>query len=180
MGCKDRWKSRVAGFPRLRLGTNGKPWSTKISKLIFVIHGFPLFQAIQSNQFLEYPWNPCVQRSRTRVQEILWGRLHSRHAGPVRSLKSCLSCLIIFPVALGSLWERWRDPFKVRNKVTTLSGGNWLSSAPIFFPGTFLDMGMGYDLFPHEGGRGFTQSTRPNSTKKIIKSISCEMLDSHR
>jgi hypothetical protein len=24
MGCKDRWKSRYAGIPRLRLGSNGK------------------------------------------------------------------------------------------------------------------------------------------------------------
>jgi hypothetical protein len=52
MGCKDRWKLRYAGIPRLRLGNNGKPWSTKISSLIFVSHGFPFFQAIQPSQFL--------------------------------------------------------------------------------------------------------------------------------
>ena len=46
IGCKDRWKPRYAGIPRLRLGNNGKPWSTKISSLIFVPHGFPFFQAI--------------------------------------------------------------------------------------------------------------------------------------
>ena len=54
MGCKDRWKPRYAGIPRLRLGNNGKPWSTKMSELIFVPHGFPFFQAIQTIQFLEY------------------------------------------------------------------------------------------------------------------------------
>jgi hypothetical protein len=46
IGYRDRWKSRYTGIPRLRLGNNGKPWSTKISSLIFVLYGFPLFQAI--------------------------------------------------------------------------------------------------------------------------------------
>jgi hypothetical protein len=57
MGCKDRWKLRYAGIPRLRLGNNGKPWSTTISSLIFVPHEFPFFQAIQPSQFLEYQRN---------------------------------------------------------------------------------------------------------------------------
>jgi hypothetical protein len=75
IGWKDRWKLRYAGVPRLRLGNNGKPWSTKISlprgilhrraavsgipqgELIFVPHGFPFFQAIQSTQFLEHLCN---------------------------------------------------------------------------------------------------------------------------
>ncbi|KPK22101.1 MAG: hypothetical protein AMK69_20485 [Nitrospira bacterium SG8_3] len=51
---EDRWKLRYAGFPRLRLGSNGKPSRTKMSLLIFVPHGFPFFQAIQPSQFLEY------------------------------------------------------------------------------------------------------------------------------
>jgi hypothetical protein len=52
IGYKDRWKPRYAGIPRLLLGNSGKPWSTKMSELIFVPHGFPFFQAIQANQFL--------------------------------------------------------------------------------------------------------------------------------
>ncbi|KPK24841.1 MAG: hypothetical protein AMK69_15575 [Nitrospira bacterium SG8_3] len=47
IGCADRWKLRYAAFLRLRLGNNGKPWSTRISSLIFVPHRFPFFQAIQ-------------------------------------------------------------------------------------------------------------------------------------
>jgi hypothetical protein len=39
MGCDDRWKLRYAEIPRLRLGNNGKPRSTKISSLILVLVG---------------------------------------------------------------------------------------------------------------------------------------------
>ena len=70
MGCKDRWKLRYAGIPRLRLGNNGKPWSTKISSRIFVPHGFPFFQAIQPFSFLEYQRNLRNLWIRSSVQEI--------------------------------------------------------------------------------------------------------------
>jgi hypothetical protein len=58
----DRWKPRYAGLPRLRLGNNGKPWSKKISSLIFVLHGFPFFQAIQKSQFSAYLRNLLIKK----------------------------------------------------------------------------------------------------------------------
>jgi hypothetical protein len=48
MGYEDRWKLRYAGIPRLRLGNNGKPRSTKISSLILVLVGSHFFK--RSNQ----------------------------------------------------------------------------------------------------------------------------------
>jgi hypothetical protein len=63
MGCKDRWKLRYAGIPRRRLGNNGKPWSKKISSLIFLPNGFPFFQAIQLSEFFEYLRNLWINTS---------------------------------------------------------------------------------------------------------------------
>jgi len=103
IGCKDRWKSRYAGIPRLSLGNNGKPWSTKISSLIFVPHGFPFFQAIQPTHFVENPCNPCVLRSRTHVIETFWQGTYSCEGGAFKRFlrvipdNICVICIICGP-----------------------------------------------------------------------------------
>jgi len=79
IGCKDRWKLRCAPIPRLRLGNNGKPWSTKISPLIFVPHGFPFFRAIQPRQLLKY-----LRNLRPKLFRLLRA---------FKSTRSCSSCL---------------------------------------------------------------------------------------
>ncbi|MGD9040660.1 MAG: hypothetical protein PVH82_13555, partial [Desulfobacteraceae bacterium] len=87
MGCKDRWKPRYAGIPRLRLGNNGKPWRTKISLLIYVPQGFLFFQAIRPTQFLEYQRNLRNLWIRIRVHELFQQKA-------IKSVISCASCLI--------------------------------------------------------------------------------------
>jgi hypothetical protein len=52
MGSIDLWKPRCAGIPMHCIVINGEPRETKASWLVFAPHGFPLFQAIYSQQFL--------------------------------------------------------------------------------------------------------------------------------
>ena len=122
----------LRGFPKAAPWEQWETLKHNNKQAFFVPHGFPLFQAIRSNQFLEYPRNPRVLSSRTRVQEIFQGKPHSSDVGAVLSWRSRLSCLIKFPARHQLRFGRWQaglrgiqgDPFRVASQATTLSGGH--------------------------------------------------------
>ena len=97
IGCKDPWKLRYAGIPRLCLGNNGKPRSTKISSLILVLMGSHFFKRSNHASFLNISVI-CVicgsksasrryfSKNHTPVRRSLSSRLLFGH---FKSLRSC-------------------------------------------------------------------------------------------